>query len=156
MKTSTVIWIIVGIIVVGLLVYVGTKGSKTLPVETTGESEVTNNPPASSEDVTAGSVHTSASQATLAYNDALTLYKDKMIQFDPKCQAYPNRVNFKNNTDIMIDNRSPKTVTIKLGTSYSVRPYGFKIIHLESSTLPKTILADCGTLQNVATILLQK
>ena len=94
--------------------------------------------------------------ASMTYQQALTVYKDRRIQFDKVCQAIPNNVTFKNNTTVMLDNRADLTRTLNIGGTVSIKPFGFKLLKLSSSTLPKTILVDCGNGQNVATILLQK
>lgn len=96
---------------------------------------------------------------SMSYQNALTLYKDnKRIQIsgDSFCQVSPNNVMYKNGTSVMIDNRSSKTRTIKIGTTYTIEAYGFRIVKLSSGTLPATILMDCDKQQNVAKILLQK
>ena len=90
------------------------------------------------------------------YNQALVLYKDKRIQLDTTCQASPNVLTFKNNTKIMIDNRSPKTRIVKVGSTMNINPWGFKIVTLYSANLPATWYVDCDGSQNVATILIQK
>jgi hypothetical protein len=92
----------------------------------------------------------------LTYGGALTIYKDYRIQFDAGCKATPSNVTYKNGTDIMLDNRAPVSRRISIGSVYGLEAYGFKIIKLTSSTLPKTFLVDCDTSQNVATILVQR
>ncbi len=103
------------------------------------------------------STHT-APVKVLSYEEAIRLYKDTRIQLSEGsvCVAVPNAATFKNGTNVMIDNRAPVTRAVKLGNTYSVPGYGFKIIKLSSDTLPVTWLLDCGTQQNVATIFVQK
>lgn len=103
-------------------------------------------------------VSATPSAASLSYAQALAKYKDTRIQLgtDASCNATPNNMTFKNGTTVMIDNRSPKDRTVKLGATYNIKGYGFRIVTLSSSTLPATWLMDCGAQQNVATILLQK
>lgn len=100
----------------------------------------------------------SAPPKPLAYQDALNLYGSNRIQFDGVCQATPNNSTFKNNTDLMLDNRSPLLRRLHLGDmrDVSVRPWGFSIVTFSSDALPKTIMIDCDGSQNVATVLLQK
>ncbi|MCM2338834.1 MAG: hypothetical protein NDI62_00030 [Burkholderiales bacterium] len=93
---------------------------------------------------------------SISYADALVKYKNSRIQLDETCQAIPNNVTYKNNTYVMVDNRSASPRSIKLGADYTVRAYGFRLIKLSSDTLPATFLLDCGNSQNVATILIQK
>ncbi|MEK7227921.1 MAG: hypothetical protein AAB681_01030, partial [Patescibacteria group bacterium] len=92
-----------------------------------------------------------------SYANALVKYKDRRIQFDDTCRAFPSTVTYKDNTGIMLDNRSAQTRIIKVGSTYTVKPYGFKIIVLPDIYLKsKTLLVDCGAAQNVATILIQE
>jgi hypothetical protein len=92
----------------------------------------------------------------LAYADALKKYASKRLQVTPTCQITPNNVTYKNGTTIMIDNRSDKAKSIKIGSTFSVPAYGFKIVTLSSATLPATYLIDCDKQQNAGTIILQK
>lgn len=82
----------------------------------------------------------------------------KTIQFDTQCQALPNVVTYKDDTGIMIDNRSPDTRTISLGTTFTIKPYGFKIVVLPAVVYQasQTLWLDCDNSQNVATVLIQK
>ena len=94
---------------------------------------------------------------TVAYADALVKYKDRRIQFNASCQASPRSVTYKDNTGIMLDNRSAQSRTIKVGTTYTVKGYGFKIITLPDIYLKSsTLLVDCDKQQNVATVLVQE
>jgi hypothetical protein len=94
---------------------------------------------------------------SIAYADALIKYADRRIQLDKTCQAHPNTVTYKDNTGIMIDNRSPQTRTVKVGITFTIKPWGFKIVVLPNVYLTsKTLLVDCGQYQNVATILVQE
>lgn len=92
----------------------------------------------------------------ITYAQALQIYKDVRIQLNQDCQATPNNVTHKNNTYIMIDNRADKARIVKVGSSFSVPAYGFQIVKLSSASLPATWYVDCGSSQNVATILIQK
>jgi len=87
----------------------------------------------------------------------LVKYADRRIQLDTVCQAHPNTVTYKDNTGIMIDNRSPQTRTVKVGTNFTIKPWGFKIVVLPDVYLvSKTLLVDCDGSQNVATVLVQE
>jgi len=100
---------------------------------------------------------TKTTATSMSYDDALVKYADRRIQLDTNCQAHPNNVTYKDNTGIMIDNRSPKTRTIKIGTTFTIKPYGFKIVTLPDIYLKSnSILVDCDQSQNVATILIQE
>lgn len=93
----------------------------------------------------------------LSYADALKIYADRRIQLDTACQATPNVVTYKDNTGIMIDNRSAKTRTVKVGDTYIIKPYGFKIVVLPDIYLKaKKIYLNCDKSISVATILIQE
>ena len=94
--------------------------------------------------------------ATISYQNALVQYKDARIQLEGNCQASPDNSTFKNGANIMIDNRSDKTRTVKVGSTFTIKPWGFKIVNLYSPSLPATWYVDCDASQNVATILIQK
>ncbi|MDR3519411.1 MAG: hypothetical protein P4L63_00765 [Candidatus Pacebacteria bacterium] len=113
--------------------------------------------PTPTEDTTTGSVHT-GSAVTLAYADALITYANARLQLDTNCQALasPSNLVFRNNSLLMVDNRAPVTRTVHIGSVFTIKPYGFKIVKLSSSTLPATWLVDCDASQNVATITIEK
>jgi len=151
-KNKTV-WIVVAIIVVALIAFFAMRGDQAI----TSDSESAQIE--STEDVSSGSATKASGAASLSYQQALATYATRRIQFDGTCQANPNQVTYKDNTGIMLDNRSPASRTIKMGTfgSYSVKAWGFKVITLpDTYRASKTILVDCGTSQNVATILVQE
>lgn len=139
---------IVELIVVLVLVGFGLWWMKNPP-----EDAAVNNPPAATLDTSAGSVNTTS---TISYQDALARFKDARIQLDSNCQASPNNSTYKNGANIMIDNRSDKTRTVRVGSTFTIQPWGFKIVRLSSATLPATWYVDCDSSQNVATILIQK
>lgn len=121
------------------------EGTDTTPVATTTTTTTTTvTPPA-----------TTPAQA-LAYAEALKKYADKRIQITSTCQVVPNNVTYKNGTTIMIDNRSDKTKSVKIGSIYTVGAYDFRIITLSSAQLPATFYVDCDKQQNSGTIILQK
>lgn len=92
----------------------------------------------------------------VSYNEALVQYVNRRIQFDQYCQAIPSSTVFKNNTTIMLDNRSGDARTVAVGgTQYYLTGYGWRIVTLYSRTLPKTDYLDCGSARNVGTILIQ-
>ena len=143
---------IIELIVVLVLVGFGLWWMKNPP-----ENAAVNNSPTSGENGTvAGGGNTPSSGAVISYQNALAQFKDARIQLDNNCQATPNRMTFKNGSNIMIDNRSDKARTVKVGSTFTIDPWGFKIVRLVSSTLPATWYVDCGNSQNVATILIQK
>lgn len=105
-------------------------------------------------DTTGDDVATSPA-ASLSYEQALVKYKNARLQLDKTCQASPDRMTFKTGTSIMLDNRAPVSRTVKVGSTYNIKAYGFKIITLSASTFPTNLLVDCDKSQNVATIIVQ-
>lgn len=164
-KTNYTWAIVVGIIIVIIAIYFIVKNKNQVAVAPAGDDSSlvnTNGQPGvgmPSEDTTVGSVHTSASTASLiSYDKALVTYKDRRIQFDPTCQAIPHTATYKNNTEVMLDNRSAETRSIHMGSlgTLSIKPWGFKIIMLSSTLLPNVLAVDCNQSQNVALITIQK
>ena len=148
------IWIIVAVVVVAAVVwfftYSNTQKVIPFPTENNKTTEPVSVQDISSKDIGAGA-------APITYAAALVKYADRRIQLDSTCQAHPNNVSYKDNTGIMIDNRSAQTRTIKVGTTFTIKPWGFKIVVLPDIYLKsKTILVDCDGSQNVATILVQE
>jgi len=142
--------ILVELVVVIALVGFGLWSFKSSPAPVVDNSET------AVEDTTTGSVNATSPAASISYQSALVKYKDARIQLDNTCQASPDRMTFKNNTNIMIDNRAPVTRTVKVGSTFTIKAYGFKIVNISSASLPATWYVDCDTSQNVSTILIQK
>lgn len=152
----TILWVVVAAAVIILLIFAfKNKGSQ--PAPTTSNSNSANQVNSSSTTPPAASPATQTPPNSLAYTEAVQKYKDRRIQFTPTCQASPNNMTFKNPVTIMLDNRSAGTQRIGiLGNTYTLSAYGYTIVTLNQSGLPKTILVDCNTSQNVAKILLEK
>lgn len=92
-----------------------------------------------------------------AYSDLVKQYEGYRVQFDAGCQAIPSNMTFKNGTKILLDNRSGDARYVSVGgTSYYLEGYGYKIVTLSSSDLPRTLLISCGAAVNVGQILLQQ
>ncbi len=145
------IWVVVGIIIIAALYFIFSNMQTT---NQTANNQITTEPE-SVQDISTQDVGVSA--APISYSNALVKYADRRIQLDTTCQAHPSNVVYKDNTGIMIDNRSSKTRTVKVGTTFTIRPYGFKIVVLPDVYLKsKTILVDCDGSQNVATITVQE
>ena len=108
------------------------------------------------EDVSQGSVNAGAPVGALAYADALLKYQNARFQLNNDCQAIPNKGTFKNGANIMIDNRASVARTVKVGSTFPIKAYGFKIVKLESASLPATWYVDCDSSKNIATILIQE
>jgi ABC-type cobalt transport system substrate-binding protein len=93
----------------------------------------------------------------MSYTNAVAQYGSNRIQFGANCQATPASATYKNNTSVVLDNRSGAARSIDIdGTVYKIPAYDYAIATVYSNTLPKTVLVDCGNQQNVATILIQK
>ena len=138
--------IVVAVIIIVALFFV--YGNKPATNTVTTESE-------SAQDISAQD--TGAAATPISYANALVKYADRRIQLDTTCQAHPNTVTYKDNPGIMIDNRSAKTRTVKVGVTFTIKPWGFKIVVLPDVYLKsKTLLVDCDGSQNVATILVQE
>jgi hypothetical protein len=153
-KSNIWVWalVIVGILVIVIFFSYQKKEQDIAPVVVAPIVEPIVVEPESVEDIVLGS-----KAVSMSYADALVKYADRRIQLDKNCQAFPNTVTYKDNTGIMIDNRSPQTRTVKVGTTVTIKGYGFKIITLPDVYLStKTILIDCDGSQNVATILVQE
>ncbi len=155
-KNNSKMWIwTAAIVVVVIILFFALKGKQAVsPVITPDSNTQVNNEPASIQDV---SQTTGVGAVSISYANALVKYADRRIQLDKLCQANPRTVTYKDNTGIMIDNRSAQTRTVKVGTNYTIKPYGFKIVVLPDVYLKsKTVLVDCDKSQNVATILVQE
>jgi hypothetical protein len=148
------IWIVVILAAVIGLVFWMTNSSAPVSVS---QNNAPVAPVVPTEDISAGSVNAGAG-VTIAYADALVKYKNARIQLDDNCQAdsQNQKMSVKNNTDIMIDNRSAMARTIHLGSVFTVKAYGFKIVKISSAKLPATWLLDCDGSQNVATVSIEK
>jgi hypothetical protein len=143
------VWVIVAVVVVVAVVLIFAFNNKQIAIQTLTTE------PSSVQDI--ASTDIGAAAAPIAYADALVKYADRRIQLDKTCQAHPNTVTYKDNTGIMIDNRSAQARTVKVGTTFTIKPWGFKIVVLPDTYLTsKTILVDCGQYQNVATVLVQE
>jgi len=150
-KTSRGFTIIELLVVVAVIVMLAVKNP---PADTTTENS-TATEPESVQDIS--SQDTGATVTPISYANALVKYADRRIQLNTMCQAFPGSVTYKDNTGIMIDNRSPNTRTVKIGNTFTIKPWGFKIVILPDVYLKsKTILVDCDNSQNVATILVQE
>jgi len=145
---GTWVWSVVVLVIIIALVTFFVFSNKQTVEQVTTEPDSTQD--ISTQDIGAGAV-------PLSYANALIKYADRRIQLDTACQAHPNNVTYKDNTGIMIDNRSAKARTVKVGTTFNIKPWGFKIVVLPDIYLAsKTILIDCDQSQNIATILIQE
>jgi hypothetical protein len=152
-KNIIIVIVLVVVILIGASIWYFMNNSAPEVIDTSNTVDTTE--PESVQDISAED--TGAGVTAISYANALVKYADRRIQLDTVCQAHPNTVTYKDNTGIMIDNRSPQTRTVKVGTTFTIKPWGFKIIILPDVLLKsKTILVDCDGSQNVATILVQE
>ena len=157
-------WVVLVVIVVAVVVFFVKRNNEmavapadtTVLITATTTTDTTDaNAPAESVQDTTPAV--GVAPVTISYANALVQYADRRIQLDGTCQARPHQVTYKDNTGIMIDNRSPLTRTITVGTTFTIKPYGFRIVTLPDVYLKnKTLLVDCDGYKNVATILVQE
>ncbi|MES2023817.1 MAG: hypothetical protein V4439_03980 [Patescibacteria group bacterium] len=159
MEKNKSMWVWAGVVVVIVLVLLFmSKNKQAVAPDVTNPAENTatvGTEPESVQDLEPSPVTSSA--ITLSYANALVKYADRRIQLDKTCQAHPFNVTYKDNTGIMMDNRSPNTRTIKVGTTFTIKPWSFKIVVLPDVYLKsKTLLVDCDKYQNVATVLVQE
>lgn len=92
-----------------------------------------------------------------SYDMALAQYGDRRIQFGENCAAAPTSSVWKTGTEVMLDNRSSESHLFRVnGVAYTVAAYDFVIASFTSTKSPDEVLIDCGTMQNVATITIQK
>ncbi len=94
--------------------------------------------------------------STKSYTELVKEYEGRRIQFDERCQVTPQNPTYKNGTSILLDNRSASARSVMVGgTKYDLVAYGYRIITLSSSSLPKELAVSCGSSGNVGTVLLQ-
>jgi len=91
-----------------------------------------------------------------SYTELAKEYEGRRIQFDDRCQMIPLSPTYKNGTSVMLDNRSTSTKSVTIGSvKYDLSAYGYRVITLSSSSLPKELAVSCGSAVNVGKILLQ-
>ena len=94
--------------------------------------------------------------SNLSYSQLVAQYGSNRIQFNQDCQASPSSMVLKTGTGILLDNRSNKTQVISLnGASYTLVPYGYRVVTVSSATLPKAIGVTCNGQVNTSSINLQ-
>ncbi|MBI2063965.1 MAG: hypothetical protein HYT65_03170 [Candidatus Yanofskybacteria bacterium] len=148
-------WTVVLILALVLAVLILMNGRDQLAVQQTTSPMPTPTPTSAKMTAKKPPVSDTAQQ-TQVYSEVVKQYVGRHIQFDANCQAIPTQTTFKNGAAVLLDNRSGDARTIKIGdVSYSFPGYGYKILTLSSSTLPKTLNLNCGSAVNVGSILIQ-
>jgi hypothetical protein len=163
-NTGLIIGIVIIVLVIIVIIVALAKKPAMAPVTNTGDTPAMTTAGETTGAAMTGTTAGATAGATVggtavtpSYQQALITYKDRRIQFNDMCQATPNKVTYKDNTGLMLDNRSNKDLVIKVGSSYTVPAYGFKIITLpDTYKSSSTFLIDCGKQQNVATLLIQE
>ena len=103
---------------------------------------------------------TPAPAPSKSYTELVVEYAERRIQFSDSsygsCLATPSIPVFKNGTSILLDNRTSSAKVIAIGgNKYSLAAYGYQVVTLSGSNLPKELLISCGSSTNVGKILLQ-
>ena len=150
------IWLVVVLVVVGVGAW--WMYSKNLPsLPGFGDLNQSNVSPSPVAGATAKpAAKKSVTPLPKSYSDAVKEYEGRRIQFDERCQVVPQSPTYKNGTSIMLDNRSASSRTVAVGgTKYDLVAYGYRVITLSSSSLPKELAVSCGSSGNVGKILLQ-
>lgn len=94
--------------------------------------------------------------SNLSYSQLVAQYGSNRIQFNQDCQANPSSMALKTGTGILLDNRSNKTQVISLnGASYTLVPFGYRVVTVSSASLPKAIGVTCNGAVNTGMINLQ-
>jgi len=142
------IGIIIGLVVLVVIAILLTRNNQPGQNNTSQQQTATTPTPEPSAPTTGGK---------LSYTDAVKKYGSNRIQFDATCQAHPNNVTFKAGTQVMFDNRAAVARVINFnGAKYTLAAYGYLIVSMTAAKYPASILVDCGSSQNVATVLIQK
>lgn len=159
MERNKKLWI--GIIVVIILLVIFWAMNKSFaPAPETGRGGAplfsANPATLPTEDISPGSINLNAKKPTISYEDALAKYSNTLLYIDEGCKVSPANLTVKNNTDIMIDNRTSAIQVVKVGMMFPIKANSFKLVKLSSATLPATWLMDCGKMTKVASILIEK
>ena len=101
-------------------------------------------------------------QTNLSYQQAISLYEGRRFQFTftskEGCEINPYYATFKEGTNIMLDNRENRAITVYLdGIGYNIGAYNFKIVRLSTlAQLIHTINVNCDKGKNNGQIMLQQ
>ena len=160
MMRNKVLWavIIVAVVVVGWMFF---RGGNNLYGPVTGTASPTVSPGTAPRTGTGAGTGVIPGGTPVAlnpqnYSELVNQYEGRRIQFDERCQMRPVDVTFKNGTVVMFDNRSPQAKTIKIGSqSYNLPAYGYRLLTMNSQTVPLSLIVACDNTPNVGRILLQ-
>ncbi len=152
-KTWTIIGLIL-VIILGAWWFNSNQSGISLSPDATATPKVS----ATKTPAVSGSKPTATPVATpvLSYSQLVAKYGSDRIQFDSDCKATPNSMVFKNGGSILLDNRSSKTAVVSVGDNkYTLGAYGYQVVTLNSSTVPKMLSVTCNGRVNTSTINLQ-
>ena len=153
---NTKLWIIVVILIAAGAFFWLQNGSPSSTTKTTTPTH--SSAPTAKPSATKGAQVTTSPDATpsMTYTQLVQMYAGKTLQFSESCQVTPKSFVLKNNTAILLDNRSASAKTIVIeGRSYSLGAYGYQVVTVSSSSLPSTLHVNCDSSVNVGTINLQ-
>jgi len=95
------------------------------------------------------------------YTALIQQYSDKKVQFNEFCHGIPGQLVVKKGQQILLDNRSADTKTIRLDSqTYVLSGYGYKVVVVSTSNpLPYSLGIDCrsanGSTENGTAINIQ-
>jgi hypothetical protein len=150
------LWIIVGIVVVVLVVWMLQKKVPVPYSQTSGSPT-----PSSAIKTVSKGTKAAPSAATATYQALLTQYAGKLIQFDDQCHGTPGQLVVKKGAKIMLDNRSTGTLEVGLDNqNVSLAPYRYQIVTITTGkALPYNMGIDCksvkGSNANTTTVQIQ-
>ena len=147
-------WILAGVVIVVVIYFMGGKWTGQVGQYIGIEPSPS---PSSATGATAKPVaKKSVTPLPKSYTELAKEYEGRRIQFDDRCQMIPLSPTYKNGTSVMLDNRSTSTKSVTIGSvKYDLSAYGYRVITLSSSSLPKELAVSCGSAVNVGKILLQ-
>jgi len=160
-NSKNVAWLTAGIIVVLIIVIIVlvTRSPKQAPSEVVIETPTENALVAPNK---APVYYTKAPAGVVvapkpSYDEAVRAYGDQRVQFGDNCLATPARASFKAGSDVMLDNRSSETKVFTVaGETYTVKAQDFAVTKLPTVGESQDIMIDCGSMQNVATLVVQR
>lgn len=153
MKNKLIILVVVIVAVIAVYFWVS-KGPKLGDFISSSPTPTASPAPAGKAPAAKKSTDTAAPLGD--YTTLVKQYEGRRIQFDDRCQPVPLSPTYKSGTSIMLDNRSSQARVVKVGdTSYSLSGFGYRIITLTSTSLPKEYAVSCGSAGKVGQILLQ-
>lgn len=159
--TSNTAWLTGGIVLllVVVIVVLSTRSPEKTEEVTidTPEQSVIDTDQKSPVSYTKPAVTTVPVDPKLSYTEAVQAYGGNRIQFGENCLATPANAVFKNGSKIMLDNRANQSKVLTIAdVSYTVGARDFVVAALSISGESESIMIDCGSMQNVATVVVQR